>query len=394
MARTISSNAMLQQYATSRETRSSTLLSQKSSSSSQESIPGSPPKNQPHISTPPSPHRSKVGSTPSNTTGTGGATETGNEDSDAEADGEDDDDDDDEEPEESAPSGKQRQKRRYQTGRPCTAGLRKIQSTMRKRAWSSSSEDVEELTRPTKAAKSMPEIGGSVNESDDEDYNAVDLISDSDEEEPTVEKIEERMIIDSEEENNIDFVPRTIKPRSSSISSDEWQGFDLEGGLFFSDMPFFDEQMGRMSHNDAASEGGLYDGGSILELDHSPSPPPARRVRFVDDVVTAYDSTSSSNSDADNEVFPDLFMHQDSLDPGFRKMIENDNDGDANSTSDGEGSYWNLNDNEDFELEKHGLKDDGDSSDSCGSSSGYESAFDNDRMCCTDTDLLLLSRSG
>ena len=317
--------------------------------------------------------RSKVSSVSTSVSDLNGSAESGNEDGEAEASEEDDDNDDEEEPEECAPSDKARKKRSYQTGHIRRGRGKTVQATVRKRAWSGSSDDDVELARPTKAVKSVSRSANLVDESDDEDYNAVDLISDSDEGEPTVEKIEERMIIDSEEENDAAFVPRNNKSRASSVSSDGWQGFELEGSLFLSDMPFFDEQMGRLRADDLASENDLYNGNSIIELDHSPSPPPTRRVRFADnDIIPTYDTSTSTNSDADEDVFPDLFLQQDSLDPTFRKLIENDDDEDAHSNTDGEGSCWNLDGSKDLRLEKHG-RHNGNSSSSCGSSSGYES---------------------
>ena len=392
----MSNGAILHPCATSRETRSSTILSQNSSSNSQESIPSNSQNKKSHNETLHNLHRSKVSSAPASIAELHGSAESGNEDSEAEASEEDDDDenDDEEEPEGSAPSDKARKKRSYQTGHIRRGRGKMVQATVRKRAWSGSSDDDIELARPAKVAKSIPQSPILVDESDDEDYNAVDLISDSDEEEPTVEKIEERMIIDSEEENDAAFVPRNNKSRASSVSSDGWQGFDLEGSLFLSDMPFFDEQMGRLHADDLASETELYNGNSIIELDHSPSPPPTRRVRFADDdIVPTHDNTTSTNSDADEDVFPDLFLQQDSLDPTFRKLIENDDDEDANSNMDGEGSYWGLNRSKDFRLEKHG-RDNGNPSDSCGSSSGYESGCNVIFKYHTEADLFLPSRPG
>ena len=396
MARTMSKSAILHQCAISRETRSSAILSQNSSSSSQELIAGNLEYKQPHNKTLDSQRRSKVSSASAGVAKANDSAESSNEDGKTEASEEDDDDDndDEEEPEECAPSDKRWKKRGYQTGHIRRGRGRTVQATVRKRAWSGSSDDEVEPARATKAAKSVPRPTIFVDESDDEDYNAVDLISDSDEEEPTVEKIEERMIIDSEEENDAVCVTRADRSRSSSVSSDGWQGFDLEGGLFLSDMPFFDEQMGRLRADNLASEVELYNGNSLIELDHSPTPLHTRRVRFADeDIIPTYDDSTSTNSDADDDVFPDLFLQQDSLDPTFRKLIENDNDEDTNPMMDGEGSHWNMNGNTGLRLVEHGC-DNGNSSDSCGSSSGYESGCDVVFKYHTKADLLLPSRLG
>lgn len=218
--------------------------------------------------------------------------------------------------------------------------------------------------------------------SDEDDYNGVDLISNSEGEEPEVEQLEEKMIIDSEEENEATVQSPILSMGPPSISSGGWDGFDLDDGVFLSDVPFFDEQISRYDpnlideiaiYNAAASFEGPDSQDIEIDLDAVTSAT-TRRVRFEEEVRQYSDSASTTGSDdEDEDGFPDLFMHQDSLDPSFRLMIENDNDeDDGNSLTDGEGSYWDLRDREDFELEKHGL-DGNDGSSSCGSSSGYES---------------------
>ncbi|KAI9876229.1 MAG: hypothetical protein M1830_006980 [Pleopsidium flavum] len=225
--------------------------------------------------------------------------------------------------------------------------------------------------------------------SDEDDYNGVDLISDSDEEEPEVEQLEEKMIIDSEDDNEAVIQSPRVSMGPPSISSGGWDGFDLDDGVFLSDVPFFDEQISRNDPN-LLNEIAIYNAASFFEgldsqgLDcEAVTSPTPRRVRFEEEVRQYSDSTSTDGSDEDEDGFPDLFMHQDSLDPGFRLMIENDNDeDDGHSLTDGEGSYWDLKDRDDFEFEKHGL-DGHDGSSSCGSSSGYET----DEGDTTDEDL-------
>ena len=222
--------------------------------------------------------------------------------------------------------------------------------------------------------------------SDEDDYDAVDLISNSEEEEPEVEELEEKMIIDSEEENEAVVQSPLLSMGPPSVSSGGWEGFDLDDGLFLSDVPFFDEQISRDDpnlfnevaiYNAATSLDGF--GSQALEAECTTSTPP-RRVRFEEEVQRYSDSTSTDGSDEEVDGFPDLFMQQDSLDPGFRLMIENDNDeDDGHSLTDGENSYWDLKDQEELELERHGLNGNNNSS-SCGSSSGYESGSTDSRF--------------
>ena len=206
-----------------------------------------------------------------------------------------------------------------------------------------------DLAAMAKAAKTMMNSAFTTDNSDDDDYNGVDLISDSEEEEPQVEQIEEQQIIDSEEENC---------PSPGSLAGvDEWNSIEFDGSLFPTDVPFFDDQM---IHASAALMATDIDFTLMARHGSSPSPPPARRVRFVDDVRRGSTDSSSTATGDGPEMFQDPFMSQDALDPSFRSMIENDNDG--------------------FPLEdviggrRSGFgKDEDSSSSGSGSSSGYES---------------------
>ena len=131
-----------------------------------------------------------------------------------------------------------------------------------------------------------------VGDSDDDVYNHVDLISDSEEDEPNVEQVEERNIIESEEADDLETGPANLE------ASDEWEGFELEDGLFLEDIPFFDEQYGRTDSNILDSELGPFQSASIF--DELPSPPPPspspRRVRFKEPI-----SQLSNDSDMDSD---------------------------------------------------------------------------------------------
>ena len=258
-------------------------------------------------------------------------------------------------------------------------GLTHHRNTSRKRAGtkrryrSSSAEDSdgERYRTSTKAFKTPFVLATSDNQSDDDDYNGIDLISDSDEAEPDMEKFEERVIIDSEDDEKSSVGFPIIPTGPLSISGDEWQGFGFDGRLFLSDVPYFEEQIGRTDPDILANEVALYNTTST-NYRPSSSPLPSRRVRFVDDTKDPSSSTSSGTSDFDQDIFPDLFVQQDSLDPTFRKLIENDQDADTQSLIGSEGSYWDLGDSQGQSWEDHGFDNDH-SSTGTGSSSGYES---------------------
>ena len=136
-------------------------------------------------------------------------------------------------------------------------------------------------------------------ESDDEAYNGVNLISDSEEEDSDLMKKEERNIIESEA-NDIHNIPATV-PTSATEASDEWPGFDLDYGLFSTDISHFDEQYGRSEPSILEGEMEIFRSASVFEdFDPMPSFPPSsalRRVRFEEPVSHRSDSSDIVSDD-------------------------------------------------------------------------------------------------
>ncbi|MCJ1432457.1 hypothetical protein MMC27_001813 [Xylographa pallens] len=365
-------SSLLQKYATARETRSSVTVTRKRSPERDQSfmpdaLPDNPKLNTVHSNTKPF-TSGPMTKTASNAILEDGG-EDGSDDSAGALDEDGDNEEDDEEAEAFAPSGMTANTHGLQTGRTYAEPKTRSLGNSNKRRWSTSCDEEEQIGKSAKIAKLALDHTASTATSEDEDYNDVDLISDSDEEEPTLEKMEERMIIDSEEENVGGFVSRNFPTSPPSTTSEDWHGFGVGDDSFLSDIPFFDEQIGRTDSDAFANALDLYHDSTPSRILLSPDLPPTRRVRFADDISHGSDSRTSSAT-VDNSIFPDLFMNQDSLDPMFRQLIENDNEDENHSLTDGEDSYWDLDDNEDFELEKHGLEDN--SSSNGGSSSGYE----------------------
>jgi hypothetical protein len=241
--------------------------------------------------------------------------------------------------------------------------------------------------------------------SDDDGYKGIDLISESDGDEPDVEAAEARNIIDSEEEST-DGKRIRVPPSSPppSVTSD-WEGFDLDDDPFSANLDFMSDTfppMNHLFHDEIESLTTANETGGQENL----RPAESKRVRFRDDVLVSSDSSCSTSSDGDDHGFPDLFMQQDLLDPQFRRMIETeqDNDDGGSGSTDGEGSYWDLRGSDDACDEQSSIIDrhcftgnhpqwlsrapegfdrhasvngpaDGDGHGSEGSSSGYESMF-------------------
>ncbi|KAJ5643615.1 uncharacterized protein N7484_006122 [Penicillium longicatenatum] len=142
-------------------------------------------------------------------------------------------------------------------------------------------------------------------DSSDDVYAAVDYITDAEDEEQDVEKLEEMMIMQSEREHRI--LP------TSETSHDQWHGAEIFGdSMFLPAASFFDEEqiysaMDTFGEPEIASE----------PVETSV----ARRVHFEE----RSDSSSDSDSHTEDEI-PSDFLQQDSLDPQLRRMIESDND--------------------------------------------------------------------
>lgn len=141
-------------------------------------------------------------------------------------------------------------------------------------------------------------------DSSDDIYAGVDYISDGNDEEQDMEKLEEMIIMDESE--------RRILPPPQTNDS-QWNSSEIFGdSMFLPAASFFDEEqlytaMDTFGETDMASE--------AVET------PIARRVHFEE----RSDSSSDSESHTDDEI-PGDFLQQDSLDPQLRRMIENDHE--------------------------------------------------------------------
>lgn len=150
-------------------------------------------------------------------------------------------------------------------------------------------------------------LGSDAGESDDSSddvYAAVDYITDADDEEQDVEKLEEMMIMESERDHR-------VLPTSETFE-DQWNVSEMFGdSMLLPAGSFFDEEqlykaMDTFGETDPASE--------AVET------PVPRRVHFEE----RSDSSFDSDSHTDDEI-PGDFLQQDALDPQLRRMIESDN---------------------------------------------------------------------
>ena len=158
-------------------------------------------------------------------------------------------------------------------------------------------------------------------------------------------KVEERAILDSEQDDDEAETPR---PKQEDEES-SWEGFDGESqSVLGDDVPFFDDHMARTQEPDFDTA--TWAAASSLASDDER----VRKVRF--DL-----SDSEDEEDDDNNFgFPDIFVPQSELATSFRRQIEQDQGS--------EDSFWDH-----TERNAPSAKEDDDSSsDSSGSSLSYD----------------------
>ncbi|KAH7131590.1 hypothetical protein B0J13DRAFT_106912 [Dactylonectria estremocensis] len=165
--------------------------------------------------------------------------------------------------------------------------------------------------------------------SDEDGYSAVEDISDSsDDDEEDVAAAEEENIV---EENN---APTPIAPRPRLTVEDDDDGDDD------------DDEGPDVDEDDAGSEAGSW-AGIMSDVDENDVSdffqdanafgsdiPVERHVHFD---VPSSDSDSTDTEDDHADLFPDIFVSQNALDPAFRREIEND----PNESEDS-GSFWDY----------------------------------------------------
>ncbi|CAG8335382.1 unnamed protein product [Penicillium nalgiovense] len=143
-------------------------------------------------------------------------------------------------------------------------------------------------------------------DSSDDVYAGVDYITDAEDEDQDVEKMEEMMIVESE---------KTHRPLPSAGFADDdgqWAMNSFDDHMFLPAASFFDEE-----HLYSAMD----TFGEPQVTSEAAETPVARRVHFEE----RSDSSSDSDSHSDDDI-PGDFLQQDSLDPQLRRMIENDNE--------------------------------------------------------------------
>jgi hypothetical protein len=185
---------------------------------------------------------------------------------------------------------------------------------------------------------------GQNTDTDDDDYGAVDDISESDEGDDELERLEEEMIIAS----YAGMDPEDDFPMLSGANPSHWNSFGIGDQLFLAHESFFDD----------LADGPIDDDDALLpsNFDSEQTETP-RRVHFADEVDDT--STDINSSDAESNQFSDTFLQQDRLAPSLLNRIEQDSADEDQSLSENE---WDVRQEDGLlEYEHFGLDNDDDS---------------------------------
>ncbi|KAH6619108.1 hypothetical protein B0J18DRAFT_234893 [Chaetomium sp. MPI-SDFR-AT-0129] len=185
-------------------------------------------------------------------------------------------------------------------------------------------------SKPARAPKRRDSVSSSsLGLSDDSGYSGVEDLSDSeDDDEDHVFAAEEEHIITNARRKRASDPPRSLVEDDDDDDDDEAEVEDVD------------------VVGDAASWAGFSSDNDdlipaepvSLDLLNQVSVTPSRHVRFIGVPDSDSDSTTSETSEIDDihGFFPDIFVEQSSLDPRFRREIEDDDDTSSN------GSFWDF----------------------------------------------------
>ncbi|KAL8843328.1 MAG: hypothetical protein Q9170_000186 [Blastenia crenularia] len=123
---------------------------------------------------------------------------------------------------------------------------------------------------------------------DDDDYDGVDLISESGDEEPAVEQLEERAIVDSEEDNiahSRRLSSHNSPPDSFSFSPTDFGNTDLGISPWLTEDPFFADQINLLDRDDSTYSAAYYGSAQCHDPPIEVEDATRRRVRFAEPLM-------------------------------------------------------------------------------------------------------------
>jgi hypothetical protein len=197
--------------------------------------------------------------------------------------------------------------------------------------------------RATRRTSDSSTSSSSFDLSDDEGYSAVEDITDSeDDDEEDVDAVEERNILTEKIGSNATSPRPQIDDEEEGEEDDELEVDDAEAPEAAENVEDIDVDVdeddddynswaGIASDTDEQHVSEFYQEANAFSSDAAVE----RHVRFD---VPSSDSDSTDSEDDHADLFPDIFVSQNSLDPAFRREIEDDQDDDSSAS----GTFWDY----------------------------------------------------
>lgn len=215
--------------------------------------------------------------------------------------------------------------------------------------------------------------------SDDDDYNGVDLISESGDEEPAVEHLEEKAIIESEEDN----IGRSLPLSPPNSPSDAFSNFsadlgntDLNDNPWLTEDPFFAEQINLLDRADFAYDADYFGHTNVLDVPVGVEDAPRRRVRFAEPLMlTSADDTAGPLNSSDLRSSSKHLVINEIQDDKVHLAKDAPSSFEPNSATGGESTHLKSQQHNTSPSATYDLPDNDDAQSSVASSSGYESGF-------------------
>ncbi len=195
-----------------------------------------------------------------------------------------------------APSGCAMNKHGNQAGRIKLVFKKGALLSRKRKASSAGLESAAQTTKHVRSTSRNTTSHDEASDSDDEAYNAVDLVS---EDESDVEEFEEKNIINAEDGK--EDMP-AFPDENTAETSDGWEGFDIDNNLILPDVPYFDEQYERIESGILGSEIEHFQLASLIDDLEGPTSlglSSTRRVRFKDQMPPPSDSSDIVSNDED-----------------------------------------------------------------------------------------------
>ncbi|KAI4252472.1 MAG: hypothetical protein L6R42_007950, partial [Xanthoria sp. 1 TBL-2021] len=140
--------------------------------------------------------------------------------------------------------------------------------------------------------------------SDEDDYTGVDLISESGDEEPIIDSLEEKAAIDSEGDDADGAHPRSPPNSPYDAFSFTLGQIDFDLDPFLTDDIFFKEQINILDHHEGAIDTDFFASPNNFRFASPLAETPRRRVRFADPLMLPSEASKLLSTDLNSGRTP------------------------------------------------------------------------------------------